>query len=94
MLKELNSVRPLKRKTSLEESVDHSTEETSDNDVDFESSTTADHQTVDQSSSLPKPNVTREIIDFLGIPHAQKSKSFINLIGYMVLILVVRLPFR
>ena len=37
LVKELNSVRPLKRKGSLEESFDHSTEETSDSD-DFETS--------------------------------------------------------
>ena len=72
MLKELNSVRPLKRKRSLEESVDHSTEETSDSE-DFESSTTTDHQTVHRNSSFPKPILSQEIIDLL--PHAQKSKE-------------------
>ena len=67
-----HSVRPHKPKESLEESVDHSTEETSDSD-DFESSTIAGHQTVDQSSSFSKPTVTQEIIKLL--PHAQKSEE-------------------
>ena len=67
-----HSIRPHKPKESLEESVDHSTEETSDSD-DFESSTIAGHQTVDQSSSFSKPTVTQEIIKLL--PHAQKSEE-------------------
>ena len=67
-----HSVRPHKPKESLEESVDHPTEETSDSD-DFESSTIAGHQTVDQSSSFSKPTVTQEIIKLL--PHAQKSEE-------------------
>ena len=67
-----HSIRPIKPKESLEESVDHPTEETSDSN-DFESSTIAGHQTVDQSSSFSKPTVTQEIIKLL--PHAQKSEE-------------------
>ena len=67
-----HSIRPHKPKKSLEESIDHSTEETSDSD-NFESSTIAGHQTVDQSFSFPKPAVIQEIIKLL--PQVQRSEE-------------------
>ena len=68
-----HSIRPYKSKESMKESVDHPTEETSDNN-NFESSTTVWHQTVDQKHSFPKPTVTQETIELL--PHVQRSEEF------------------